>query len=142
MEFVCLLFASDACSANVWARYWIISECVQFNEASTKGKILVLDTSCYVHILTNLIIKQFAYRKFIPKIYACCFVYRFCPRLNKLVKQVRARVAQQLTDGGFVASGQPAPREWRDHVVRVLRMTILRSLHTRGREALSCPSIQ
>ena len=76
--------------------------------------------------------RTFEYERLIAKMYNLSFINRFPPRFNRLVAAIARVVTCDLAEGGFIRSVD-APMADMDHTRRLLRLTVLRPIHSRGR---------
>ena len=81
----------------------------------------------------HAVINTLSYRSVIPKLYALCFSCRFATRRDILMAKMAKLIEADLGNGGYHA-GTPPPPEFVKHTERVLRLTLRRPLHTKGRQ--------
>ena len=128
------VIVADMASSNARMKAHVERRICQHNETSGHdGKALFIDVPCFGHILMGAIIRTFALDKLIPRNYAVAFTFRFPPRFNRLVRLLRVKIEHDLHMGGYVPNGTSQP-EWLDHTSKMLALTLLRPLRTRGRD--------
>ena len=130
--------------ADVRARLWFIAQLLKHNAALRSsgeihpGRFLIIETLCWAHIVTTLVLNEFRYRELIPRVYAAAFIFRFPPRRNRLLKRLRMLVERQLLSGGYTTSTDAILDEIELHSFRILKLVLHRPLRTRGRACLGC----
>jgi len=144
VPFIILAIVGDKAAANIRLKSHLLGQVLKHNATGkAKGKLLMLDIFCIGHVLVGIFVKVFSLTALIPKCYALNFVFKFPYKYNRLVKIIRNKIEQDLVTGGYVeiandehgVSDQEA--EWALHTSRILSLTLLRQLRTRGRDAAS-----
>ena len=134
VQFVVLAWGSDFASSNVRTKCFIMSKFTEYlSEGHHHGRVSLLDLFCISHIITRMVVKTLTCESLIPKCCAVSFVMRFTPRLNRYLKALREIIERDLLNGGFVAGGI-VDEECTSHTARIISMTLLRSLRSKGRD--------
>ena len=133
VRYVVLVLGADNASSNARCKHFIASLCKQHESASsTCGRVLLIDAVCTAHIFSRIVVATFRLTRVIPRVYALAFTCRFPPRYNRLLRAMSHLIHQDLLQGGYVHCADP-PAECQTHTAHVLRLTLLRPLHTKGR---------
>jgi hypothetical protein len=106
-----------------------------------RGRCLFVDVFCLGHVFIGIIVKTFKLQQLIPRCYSISFTFRFPPRFNKLLKVLRIRILNDLLNGGYVADAE-VDREMTRHTERILSLTLLRPLRTRGQNAADSSGVR
>jgi len=136
---IVLAIVSDMAPANIRMKSWIESRILQHNQTDGHGKVIFLDLFCVGHVLITIVIRAFALTKLIPKCHSINFTFRFPPKFNRLVRMLRNKIHSDLISGGYISGAEQSDQTaiWQLHTSRMLSLTLLRSLRTRGRDQSS-----
>jgi len=135
---IILVIDGDTASSNVRMKAALEQTIREHNARQGRGKLLLWGVACMGHILMGSIVKTFKYSQLIPRCYALNVTFRFPPHYNKLVVLLRHKFEKDFLRGGYVANAgeHPMSGQWAQRTERVLSFTLLRTIRTRGRDAV------
>jgi len=137
IRWIVLTIVSDFAAANVRLLSWLETQIVAHNRSPGEhGKVLLLHAFCLGHILVGIFTKTFDVSRLISRCFAINFTFRFPPKYNRLVRLLRSQLENDLINGGYIrdAGSTDETAVWELHTARVLSLTLMRQLRTRGRE--------
>ena len=126
----------DLAAPNVRLIHYYAELCQLHNEGaaqSGRGFILLLDCPCAAHVIHRIIEKTYSTAKLIPQLHSVSYCCGPPGNLKAIGKALFDIVTRDLEAGGFLPHSRP-DGSWRAVHQRLLDISLLRSLSTRGRD--------
>ena len=92
VPFVVTILGADGAGSNIRCKSHMAALVDEHNRSRRAGAVLIWDVFCAVHAMRRIAISTFGYTQPIPRMYDLCFLSRFPPRMNRLVRAVHSIV--------------------------------------------------
>ena len=134
-KFVVLQLEGDLAPSNVRVKHWYGDEFRQHNELaqdSDLGLLILLDSPCVAHIIHRAMEVTFTQKELIPNLHAVAFTCGLPANHRALANATQEILQADFATDYFPRSAPPVAAA--QHSRNVLKLTLLRSKDTRGRD--------
>ena len=144
VPFFVLSLRGDLDSANVRCKMKYAGCIVEHNqfaaESQACGYVAMIDGICLAHVLHRMVELTMELTTLLCKLHATAFTFAQTRAFNALMLCLKKLIEQDLEVGYY--PGQVPPAHFSHHTKNIIRITLLRHRHTRGRNELESPLLE